>query len=397
MRTWAALLTAVALFLAAGCTSVGIDSIPQGAKVLVDGHWNGAVTPVNVPVRDLTRGTHTVTVEKEGYKTISPPPQVTISTDGRWVLMTCIPPAGPLLILPAELCGNLWKKAEDSHGQISFGQMCLPLDTFVLLKENPDAAPPEPNAVPARLIRSLGARNDPLDVPFSINVRDMGLAEAVAGIVAQVNGARLNSDIIKDGVLCFSAVEMTMDKDAVGRVTCNLPFTTFKAALDAFLLPNRCAWTYSKKQKDEKHPWQYIYKIRVSRDVERAEAAEISVMKPDLRKLLVAEESSLTVARWRNEMLADAKTQQLPALLRDSKTTELIDLAGKIEHTILDCARASEALKDQSQRAAEPAAQPGGPPEANEKRELSLALKQRIELLAPILDAINAEIANRSK
>ncbi|MGD1001732.1 MAG: PEGA domain-containing protein [Candidatus Brocadiia bacterium] len=397
MRTWAAVLTAVALFWAAGCTTVGIDSIPQGAKVLVDGKWNGAVTPVNVPVRDLPRGTHTITVEKEGYKMVSPPPQVTISTDGNWILMTCIPPAGPLAILPAELCGNLWKKAEDSHGQISFGQMCLALDTSVLLKESPDPAQPAAGTAPERLIRCLGARNDPFDVPFIINVHDAVLGEAVADLVAQVNGARLNTGVIKSGVLYFSAVEVTIDKDAVGRVTCNLPCTTFKAALDAFLLPNRCTWTCTKEQKNEKAPMAYVYKIRVSRDVERAEAAEISRMKPDLRKLLVSEESSLTVARWRNEMLVDAKKQQLPALLRDSKNAELIDLAGKIEHTILDCARAREALKDQSQRAAEPAAQPGAPPQVNEQRELSLVLKERIELLAPILDAINAEIATRSK
>ncbi len=388
MRRWTAVLTAAALFLSVGCTTVGVDSMPQGANVLVDGHWDGAVTPAKLSVRDLARGTHTVTVEKEGYKMISAPPQVTISTDGKWILMTCVPPAGPLVILPAELGGNLWKKAEDSHGQISFGQMCLALDTSVLLKETPDAAQPESKTAPERLIRSLGARSDPLDVPFSINVRDMALGEAVAGLVAQVNGARLSTSVIKSGVIYFTTVQVTIDKDAVGRVTCNLPCTTFKAALDAFLLPNRCTSTFTKEQKNEKAPMECICKIRVSRDVERAEAAEISHIKPDLRKLLVAEESSLTVARWRNEMLADAKAQQLPALLRDAKTTELIDLAGKIEHTILDCARASEALKDESQRAPEPAAQPGAQPaaqpEANEKLELSLALKQRIE--SPVAD-----------
>ena len=322
MRTMDCCTDGGALFLAAGCTTVGIDSMPQGAKVLVDGQWNGAVTPAKVPVRDLPRGTHTITVEKEGYKMVSAPPQVTISTDGKWILMTCIPPAGPVGILPAELCGNLWKKAEDTHGQISFGQMCLALDTSVLLKKTPDPAQPEANTAPERLIRSLGARSDPLDVPFSINVRDMALGEAVAALVAQVNGARLNASVIKSGVIYFTTVEVTIDKDAVGRVTCNLPCTTFKAALDAFLLPNRCTWTSSKEQKNEKAPMEYIYKIRVSRDVERAAAAEISSMKPDLRKLLVAEESSLTVARWRNEMLVDATKQQLPALLRDSKTAE---------------------------------------------------------------------------
>jgi hypothetical protein len=393
MRTSAALLAALALFFSAACTTVGIDSIPQGAKVLVDGKWNGAVTPVNIPVRDLPRGVHTITVEKEGYKLVSPPPQVTIVTDTKWILMTLVPPPGPCIILPGELAGNLWKRAEDSHGQVSFGQMCLPLDTSVLLKETPDAAPAAANAAPDRLIRQLGPRSDPGDVPFSINVRDAPLGEALADLVAQVNRARLDRGILKEGVLCFSAVQLTMDKDAVGKVTCNLPFTTFKAALDAFLRPNGCAWTFSKEQKNERTPWAYIYQIRVSRDVERAEADEISHMKPDLRKLLVAEESSLTVARWRNEMLADAKDQQLPALLRDSKTDDLIDLAGRIEHAILDCARQSEALKGQSGRAVEPAA----PQAVNEPQELARALKQRIELLTPILDAINLEIANRSK
>jgi len=397
MRTWTALLAALALFLSAGCTTVGVDSIPQGAKVLVDGKWNGAVTSVNIPVRDLPRGVHTITVEKEGYKLVSPPPQVTIVTDTKWILITFVPPAGPCIVLPGELAGNLWKRAEDTHGQVSFGQMCLPLDTSVLLKETPPAPQAAADAAPDRLVRQLGARNDPFDVPFSINVRDAPLREVLADLVAQINKAQLDPGILKSGALYFSAVELSMDKDAVGKVTCNLPFTTFKAALDAFLRQNGCAWTFSKEQKSEKTPLAYIYKIRVSRDVERAEAHEISLMKPDLRKLLVAEESSLTVARWRNEMLADAKNQQLPALLRDSKTDELIDLAGKIEHAILDCARQSEALKEQLGRAVEPASPPGAPQPVNEPRELSRALKERIELLAPILDAVNAEIVNRSK
>ena len=393
MRTWIALPAALALFLSAGCTTVGIDSIPQGAKVLVDGKWNGAVTPARIPIRDLPRGVHTITVEKEGYKMVSPPPQVTIATDTIWIWMTLVPPPGPVIILPGELAGNLWKRAEDTHGQVSFGQMCLPLDTSVLLKETPDAGKAAAGVASERLVRQLGERSDPFDVPFFISVRDAPLREVLANLVAQVNRAKLDPGILKSGVLYFSAVELTADKDAVGKVTCNLPCTTFKAALDAFLRPNGCAWTCSKEQKSERKPFAYVYKIRVSRDVERVQATEISQMKPDLPKLLVAEESSLTVARWRNEMLADAKDQQLPALLRDSKTADLIDLAGKIEHTILECARQSEALAEQSGQAAEPAASQA----PDEQRQLSQALKERIKLLAPILDAINVEIANRSK
>ena len=110
MRTWTAVLMAAALFLSVGCTTVGVDSMPQGANVLVDGQWDGAITPAKLPVRDLPRGTHTITVEKEGYKMISAPPQVTISTDGKSILMTCVPPAGTLLYCRPNCAGISGRK-----------------------------------------------------------------------------------------------------------------------------------------------------------------------------------------------------------------------------------------------------------------------------------------------
>ena len=111
MRTWAMALMATALFLfTAGCGSyIRVDSEPQGAKVLVDGQWTGRVTPAELLIRDIPLGIHTITLEKDGYRTASPPKQIQISVDGFLVFASIIGPE--IFALPA-LAGDLWKKPE---------------------------------------------------------------------------------------------------------------------------------------------------------------------------------------------------------------------------------------------------------------------------------------------
>jgi putative ubiquitin-RnfH superfamily antitoxin RatB of RatAB toxin-antitoxin module len=106
---------------------------------------------------------------------------------------------------------------------------------------------------------------------------------------------------------------------------------------------------------------------------------------------------ALEVARWKNRMLLIAKSRTLPGLLRDKKTAELQDLSVKVEQAILDCSHESELLKDKAQRAVEAGNQEAGALGADQERELSLTLKERVEIIKPILAAIKEEIANRSK
>ena len=108
--------------------------------------------------------------------------------------------------------------------------------------------------------------------------------------------------------------------------------------------------------------------------------------------LLVAKESSIKAARQRNRDLVAAKNLMLPKLLRERKTPELIELTSKIEQVILDMNHESEMENDRSQRAVE-----SGTGSVDQHREYSIAYRERMELLKPVLAAVKEEIVNRSK
>ncbi len=143
-----------------------------------------------------------------------------------------------------------------------------------------------------------------------------------------------------------------------------------------------------------------------------------------LADLLVASDQTVAMARARNRAIIAAKTKQLPALLRDSRTDDLTALAVRLEQTVLDLNHESELAKDRAQQAvADPPAssgtlsnffadggasgrghgrgQPGaGPrsgPSVEDLRDLSISYRERIELLKPIAAAIKEEIANRNR
>jgi hypothetical protein len=146
---------------------------------------------------------------------------------------------------------------------------------------------------------------------------------------------------------------------------------------------------------------------------ELSELAEAELFtKASLTDLLVSFDRNVSLARARNRAIVAAKTQQLPAILRENKTDELTALVVKIEQTILDLNHECEVAKDQAQQSVadgssentRPARGERGnvsqttiPTQFEETRGLAICYRERIELLKPILAALKEEIANRNR
>jgi len=154
-----------------------------------------------------------------------------------------------------------------------------------------------------------------------------------------------------------------------------------------------------------------LEKARQQQELAAQGEAEL-LTKASLSDLLTGAEKIVTLARARNRAIIAAKNQQLPAILRDSKTDELTALVVKIEQTILDLNHECEVAKDQTQQSVASGEAPAqsvrgergnvGPTTINttrfdELRGLAICYRERIELLKPILSALKEEIANRNR
>lgn len=112
-----------------------------------------------------------------------------------------------------------------------------------------------------------------------------------------------------------------------------------------------------------------------------------------LSELVRGRDGSVAMARERNRLIIAAKNQQLPAILRESKTEELTGLVIDLEQAILDLDHESELNKDQAQQAAAN----GTTGQMNDLRSLSISYREQIDLLKPMLTALKEEIANRNR
>ncbi len=127
---------------------------------------------------------------------------------------------------------------------------------------------------------------------------------------------------------------------------------------------------------------------------QKALAAAAAFQSASLADILAPSDEFVVLARERNRALIAAKNQQLPKILRDSKTEELSALVTRIEQTILDLDHESEVAKDRAQRATEAGTDPW---QIEELRGLTISYRERIELLKPVAAALREEIANRSR
>lgn len=122
----------------------------------------------------------------------------------------------------------------------------------------------------------------------------------------------------------------------------------------------------------------------------RVEVSE--VQEPPLEDFLAAKETSVSAARWRTSALLRVKNRTLPRMLREGRTSDLETLVDRLEKLMLDLNHEGELAKDQAQRAVET-----NSGDADRLRQMSLVYKERIEVLKPILAAINDEVANHAK
>lgn len=88
------------------------------------------------------------------------------------------------------------------------------------------------------------------------------------------------------------------------------------------------------------------------------------------------------ILRWSNGVLLDAKNRSLNTMIKEANREELVGLITRIEQAILDLNEKSEQAKDRAQGMVEK----GGDPAP--ERELSVLLRQRIEILKPVLAAL---------
>lgn len=121
--------------------------------------------------------------------------------------------------------------------------------------------------------------------------------------------------------------------------------------------------------------------------------AEDEAPPTSLAPLLVTTELSVPRARWRTKRLLELRAGYLSTLLAEATTAELRGHAVGVEACLLDLTNAAELARDTAERALAE----GKADEAEEPRALSLAYRERVEVLKAILEAFRAEVDARGR
>lgn len=102
----------LAMFVIAGCSSIGVYSDPSGAKIFINDTDTGKVTPASLKTRHLCKGRSYITVEKEGYETLTKRQPVDVKVSVGNVILSIWPP-----VLIKNLLGDLWKGIVSPRGR----------------------------------------------------------------------------------------------------------------------------------------------------------------------------------------------------------------------------------------------------------------------------------------
>jgi tetratricopeptide (TPR) repeat protein len=146
-------------------------------------------------------------------------------------------------------------------------------------------------------------------------------------------------------------------------------------------------------KQGEEEDWAACRRLKEAAIAAQQAKFQTGLAKATLSELITATDKTDDQARERNRAIVTAKNQQLPTLLRDSKTSDLTALVIKIEQTILDLNHESELTKDHAQQVATD----GRGRQLDGIRGLGISYNERIELLKPIAAALKEEIANRNR
>lgn len=122
----------------------------------------------------------------------------------------------------------------------------------------------------------------------------------------------------------------------------------------------------------------------------------------ELEPLLVTKETHAPRAQWRTRRLLAWKAACLDAFLAESKVPALREHVGRLEACMVELAHGAELAKDDAEERLAAGAAPrgsGSPADgsARDARALSLALRERLEILRPILASIKEELDARSR
>ncbi|BCA78540.1 hypothetical protein [Desulfuromonas sp. AOP6] len=104
----------------------------------------------------------------------------------------------------------------------------------------------------------------------------------------------------------------------------------------------------------------------------------------------LAGKDTAELLRWSNNMLLEAKNRSLPKTLREGSRDDLLGLVTRIERAALDLNEQAERAKDRAQAMVEK-----GEGDPAPDRELAILCRQRLDVLRPILGALQQEIAMR--
>lgn len=142
---------------------------------------------------------------------------------------------------------------------------------------------------------------------------------------------------------------------------------------------------------------EYAHSERQAQRKREEEQSMRALPSMKLEELLAGSDTSVAFARERNRTIVAAKTTQLPALLRDTRTDELSALVVRIEQTIPDLNHEGEVAKDRAQQILAAGAGASPAVSADDLRDLAISYRERIELLKPIAAAIKEELSNRNR
>ncbi len=108
IQVLAAMMASVGLCLSGCGHSILINSIPSGARVLIDNEPTDMLTPASIRLGSTKMGLHEISVEKDGYQTATPQ-HLRIQVDTPAVVLSCIF-GGLLFPLIHNLAGDMWKR-----------------------------------------------------------------------------------------------------------------------------------------------------------------------------------------------------------------------------------------------------------------------------------------------
>ena len=98
----AMLLTGICIL--SGCSKIAVYSDPAGARVLLNGVDTGRTTPTSIRVRNLPVGRSYISVEKEGYHSLTKKQAVDVRISIGNIVWSWFPP-----LLIKNLVDNRWK------------------------------------------------------------------------------------------------------------------------------------------------------------------------------------------------------------------------------------------------------------------------------------------------